>query len=47
MKKLFTQEVKIGLAFIAAIAVGYFGINYLKGISILHLRTIIMQYSIT
>lgn len=34
MKKLFTQEVKIGLAFIAAIAVGYFGINYLKGINI-------------
>ena len=41
MKKLFTQEVKIGLAFIAAITVGYFGINYLKGINILHLQPLL------
>ena len=33
-KKLFTKEVKIGVAFIAALACIFFGINYLKGINI-------------
>src|SRR5574344_3169560 len=32
--KLFTKEVKIGVAFIAALACIFFGINYLKGINI-------------
>lgn len=34
MKKIFTQEVKIGIAFIVAIVMAYIGINYLKGINI-------------
>ncbi|MDR1543875.1 MAG: MlaD family protein [Prevotellaceae bacterium] len=34
MKKFFTREVKIGLVFIIAIAVLFFGLNFLKGINI-------------
>jgi len=34
MKKLFTKEVKIGIAFILALVVLYVGINFLKGINI-------------
>lgn len=34
MKKLFTKEVKIGIAFIIALVVLYFGINFLKGVNI-------------
>lgn len=34
LKKLFTKEVKIGIAFIVAAAFIFFGINYLKGINI-------------
>lgn len=33
-KKLFTTQVKIGIAFIAALTCIFFGINYLKGINI-------------
>jgi len=34
MKKFFTREVKIGLTFAVAIAILFFGFNYLKGINI-------------
>jgi len=34
MKNFFTREVKIGLVFIVAIAILFFGLNYLKGINI-------------
>jgi phospholipid/cholesterol/gamma-HCH transport system substrate-binding protein len=34
MKKFFTREVKIGLTFVIAIAVLFFGLNFLKGINI-------------
>ena len=34
MKKFFTREVKIGLVFVVAAAILFFGFNYLKGINI-------------
>lgn len=34
MKKMFSKEVKIGIAFIIALFLLYFGINFLKGINI-------------
>lgn len=34
MKKIFTKEVKIGLSVIVALAVLFFGINFLKGVNI-------------
>jgi len=34
MKKFFTKEIKIGLTFLVAIAVLFFGFNFLKGINI-------------
>lgn len=34
MKKVFSKEVKIGIAFIVSIFVLYFGINFLKGVNI-------------
>ncbi|MEN9918503.1 MAG: hypothetical protein RL662_939 [Bacteroidota bacterium] len=34
MKKLFSKEAKIGLAFIIALFILYFGINFLKGVNI-------------
>ncbi|MDR0830501.1 MAG: MlaD family protein, partial [Prevotellaceae bacterium] len=34
MKKIFTREVKIGLTFVIAILVLFFGLNFLKGINI-------------
>lgn len=34
MKKMFSKEVKIGIAFIVALFLLYFGINFLKGINI-------------
>jgi phospholipid/cholesterol/gamma-HCH transport system substrate-binding protein len=34
MKKIFSKEVKIGIAFIAALFILYYGINFLKGINI-------------
>lgn len=34
MKKIFTKEVKIGLSVIVALAILFFGINFLKGINI-------------
>ncbi len=33
-KKKFSKEVKIGIAFVVALFILYFGINFLKGINI-------------
>lgn len=33
-KKIFTKEVKIGITFLVAIFLLYFGINFLKGINV-------------
>ena len=34
MKKIFSQEVRIGMAFVVALFILYFGINFLKGVNI-------------
>lgn len=36
MKKIFTKEVKIGLAVLVAIMILIFGINFLKGVNVFH-----------